>query len=424
MKIRWRGQISINKTLALWIIFACALPALGQEKRMTLSDIVRTALERNPGLKAAQSLAEAQKSRIGPEGALPDPVVGLSLKNMGLKEFSVGEEVMSGVGVSFSQAVPFPGKLALKSKIAETRARAAGQEVEVLKLSLIRQVKELYAKLFFYHRSIALLGKKKDLLEQGLRLAETKYAVGRGAQPDIFKGRVEISMVEEMIVSMKGMVSAVEANLNSLLDYPVDSPLGEPEEIALYEFPLELAPVSEAARRGSPLLKTAGIMIEEGEREVEMAKKEFYPNFMIQVGKDFKGPLPDMYEIMVGVEIPLYLKKKQAKLLEESRTRLTGLNHDFRSMKNEVDFMVKESFVMAETAEDVIRLYREKILPQAKLAIESSLANYQVDKVDFLMLLSDINSLYSYETEHARNLSNLWTAAAKIEELTSLEILK
>jgi outer membrane protein TolC len=131
-----------------------------------------------------------------------------------------------------------------------------------------------------------------------------------------------------------------------------------------------------------------------------------------------------MYEIMVGVEVPLYRKKKQSPLLEEARTRLTGLNHDLHSMKNEVDFMVNESFVMAETAEDVIRLYRERILPQAELAVESSLANYQVDRVDFLMLLSDINSLYSYETEYARNLSSLWTAAAKIEELTSLEILK
>ena len=43
-------------------------------------------------------------------------------------------------------------------------------------------------------------------------------------------------------------------------------------------------------------------MILEGETEVKMARKEFLPNFMVQVGKGFKGPLPDMYEIMVGVE--------------------------------------------------------------------------------------------------------------------------
>jgi outer membrane protein TolC len=314
--------------------------------------------------------------------------------------------------------------LALKSKIAETRARVGEEDVRVARLSLLREVKEIYAKLFFYQRSIDLLEKKKGLLEKALSLAETKYAVGRGAQPDIFKGRVEISMVEEMLVSMRGMASALKVNLNSLLDYPADRPVGEPEEIPFYEFPLELGPLGEAARRDSPLLRSAGLMVEEGEQEVELAQKEFYPNFMIQAGKDFKGRLPDMYEIMVGVEVPLYRKKKQSPLLEEARTRLTGLNHELRSMENEVDFMVHENFVMAETAEEVIRLYRERILPQAELAVESSLANYQVDRVDFLMLLSDVNSLYSYETEYARNLSSLWAATAKIEELTSLEILK
>ncbi|MEW5902652.1 MAG: TolC family protein, partial [Acidobacteriota bacterium] len=266
----------MKKPIAVFSLLIFAFSANAQEeKRLTLDELVRSALERNPKLKAAQSLAEAQKLRIGPEGALPDPVVGLSFKNMGLKGITIGEEVMSGIGFSFAQAVPFPGKLALRSKIAETRARVAEEDIRVVRLSLLRQVKELYAKLFFYKRSIALLGKKKDLLEKALRLAETKYAVGRGAQPDIFKGRVEISMIEEMIVSMKGMVSALEANLNSLLDYPGDRPLGEPEEIPFYAFPLELAPVSEAARKDSPLLKTAGLMVEEGEREVEMAKKEF-----------------------------------------------------------------------------------------------------------------------------------------------------
>jgi outer membrane protein TolC len=414
----------MKRTTAISALLVLAFSAFGQEDRTTLDRLINSALERNPKLKAAQSLAEAQKPRIKSEGALPDPVIGLSFKNMGLKEITIGEEVMSGVGISFSQAVPFPGKLALRSKIAETRAAIAAEDVRTVRLSLLREVKELYAQIFFYKKSIALLEKKKSLLEKALRFAETKYAVGRGAQPDIFKGRVEISMIEEMIVSMSGMVASLQANLNSLLDYPGDRPWGELEEIPFYEFPLELSPVSEAARRDSPILKAAGLMVEEGEREVEMAQKEFYPNFMIQAGKDFKGRLPDMYEIMVGVEIPLYAKKKQAPLLESSRARLTGLRHDLHSMKNEVDFMVNENFVMAETAEDIIRLYREKILPQAELAVESSLANYQVDKVDFLMLLSDINSLYSYQSEYFRNLTNLWTAAAKIEELTSLEILK
>jgi outer membrane protein TolC len=164
-------------------------------------------------------------------------------------------------------------------------------------------------------------------------------------------------------------------------------------------------------------------MIEEGETEVKMAKKEYYPNFMIQVGKGFKGRLPDMYEAMVGVEIPLYAGRKQAPLLEEAVFRLSSSRNDYADMRNEVGFMVTESYTMARTAGDLAGLYKNRILPEARLAYESSLANYETGKVDFLMLISDITNLFTYETEYVRNLSTLWSSASRLEELTSLELM-
>jgi cobalt-zinc-cadmium efflux system outer membrane protein len=126
---------------------------------------------------------------------------------------------------------------------------------------------------------------------------------------------------------------------------------------------------------------------------------------------------------MVGVEIPLYAKRKQSNLLEESVSRLSSSRNDYASMRNEIGFMVTESYTMARTAGDLVGLYKTRLLPQARLAYESSLANYQTGKVDFLMLISDITNLFTYETEYVRNLSSLWSAAAKLEELTSLELI-
>jgi cobalt-zinc-cadmium efflux system outer membrane protein len=165
-------------------------------------------------------------------------------------------------------------------------------------------------------------------------------------------------------------------------------------------------------------------MIRENSLGVDMAKKEYYPNFMVQAGKEFKGALPDMYEFMIGIEIPLFYKKKQAHLVEESVSRLSGAREDRRSMSSELNAMLGESFIMAKTAESQIRLYRDKIIPQSALALESSLAGYQVNKVDFLMVLSDINTLISTRMELIKNRTNLWSAAARIEELSAIEIIK
>ena len=414
----------MKKFLTMVLLMASALGGFGQEGRLDLKQLVHSALERNPRIKSFQRQAEAQKFRIAPEGALPDPVIGLSLKNMGLDRLTVGDEVMSGVGVSMSQMIPFPGKLRLKSEMASKRALQSEQGLRLARLSLIREVKDLYAKIFYYEKALALLERKRGILENALKLAEVKYSLGKGSQSDIFKAQVEISGIQEMKLSMDQMLQASRANINSLLDLPAENPLGHPQEIPFYELKLSLEELREASLKNSPAIKEAELMVEENQVGVKMARKEFYPNFMLQAGKDFKGRLMDMYEVMVGVEIPLYYKKKQAKLLEESLAKLESSKNDSSSMKNEVGFMLNENFLMARTAGNLVRLYRERIIPQASLALESSLANYQVDKVDFLMLLSDISSLVSFEMESVKNLAALWSSTAKIEELISLEILK
>src|SRR4030067_206483 len=125
------------------VVLMVAGASLAQDATVRLDDLVRTALERNPRLKALGHVAEAQKFRIAPEKALPDPVLSFGIKNMGIDRWTVGQEVVSGVGVSVAQAIPFPGKLRLKGEMATQRALQADESVRAAKLSLVREIKDL-----------------------------------------------------------------------------------------------------------------------------------------------------------------------------------------------------------------------------------------------------------------------------------------
>jgi cobalt-zinc-cadmium efflux system outer membrane protein len=403
-------------------IMILAGSSVGQETALDLDDLVSRAVGQNPGIKALGDSVSASKFSIKPAGALPDPVIGFGFKNMST-HWTVGEEVMSEVSLSFSQMFPFPGKQRLKADIASIRSLQTEENLKAAKLTLVREIKDLYAKLYYYQRSADLLHRKKDVLEKALELAELKYSVGTGAQPDIFRAQVELSGIEDMLLNMGQMITTTTANINALLDLPADNPLGLAREIPFYALTADLDTLRQKAEEKSPRLEEARLMIKEGETEVEMAKKEFYPNFMVQVGKGFKGPIPDMYEFMVGVEIPLWAGKKQSPLLDEAASRLSSGRNGYASMRNDVGFMVTESYTMARTSGDLAALYKDRILPQARLAYESSLANYQTGKVDFLMLISDITNLFTYQTEYVRNLSSLWSSAARLEELTALELI-
>jgi outer membrane protein TolC len=403
------------------ILLPALLPA--QESALRLDDLLKQALERNPKIRAAGFEADASSFRIPQEKSLPDPMVGLGLKNMGFPEFTVGKEVESGIGLSFSQAIPFPGKLRLKGEIAEKAFERQKQIRNSVILGVLKDVKTAYFELYALHKSIAILQEQKALLQKALELTETMYSVGSGVQSDVLKAHVEVSRMDEMITPMAEMIKALNARINLLLDLPADRPLGMPQDQGVESLPMPLEEIKKAAEANSPMVKEASLLIEEGAKMVDLSRKERSPNFVLGGGWDFKGRLTGMYEVMVGVEIPLYLKTKQAKMLEESLARLESSRNGLNSTKNDVTFMLTEDYLKARSAGSLIGLYKDRIIPLAALTVESSLAGYQVGKTDFLALLSDINTLFSYKMAYYRELVGLWSSIARMEENSAMEIV-
>lgn len=414
----------MKKSALLCFLLLLSASLAAQENPLRLDDLLNRALERNPKIKSVELEAKASSFRIPQQKTLPDPMIGFTLKNMGFPGFTIGQEVMSGIGFSFSQAIPFPGKLRLKGEIAE-KAFARKEEVRnATVLSVLKEVKTLYFELYSLQKSLIILREQKALLQKASELTETKYAVGNGVQSDVLKARVEISRMDEMITPMAEMIKSLSARLNLLLDSPPDTPLGMPQDQNVDHLPVSLEDLRSAALENSPMLKEASLMVEEGGKMVDLAKKELSPNFVIEGGWEYKGRLPSMYEIMIGVEVPLYRKTKQSKMLEESLALHQSSRSGLASAKNDVASMVTEEYLKAKSAETLIQLYKEKIIPQASLTVESSLANYQVNKTDFLALLSDINTYFSYQLAYTKQLAGLWSSIAALEEYSAKAIVK
>jgi outer membrane protein TolC len=413
----------MKKRALLYLLISFPALLFAQESTLRLDDLLKVAQERNPRIKSSGLDAKASSFRIPQERSLPDPMVNFDLKNMGFPKFTIGQEVMSGVGISFSQAIPFPGKLRLKGEIAEKAFERQNEVRNAVVLSVLKDVKTAYFELYALHKSIAILQEQKALLEKALELTETKYSVGNGVQSDVLKAKVEISRMDEMITPMTEMIKSLKAQINLLLDFPADRPLGMPQDQGVESLPVSLEEIKKAAEVNSPMLKEASLMVEEGGKMVDLSRKELSPNFVVGGGWEFKGQLPSMYEVMVGFEIPLYRKTKQSKMLEESLARLESSKSGFDSAKNDLTFMVTEDYLKARSSENLIKLYKEKIIPQASLTVESSLASYQVNKTDFLALLADINTYFSYQMAYYRELTGLWTSIARLEEFSAKEIV-
>jgi outer membrane protein TolC len=418
-------KYAILLVVLLPLLAAGGQPAASEEPVFTLNDLLNEALRRNPDVLAAQKKYEAAKARPSQEGSLPDPTLSLGYRNTGnpVPFTSIGEDPMANAGVSFSQELPFPGKLKLRGQMAEQEAAAALQDYQTARLRLVSRLKAGYFQLNYLYKAEESLEKNKDLLQKFARITESRYSVGQGQQQDILKAQVEVSLMLGRLRKLEQEKQSLKAELNSLLNRPPEAPLGRPADTPKPELRATLDELYARAGKDSPLLKREQAMVERSQFGLDLARRDYYPDFGVMGGYFNSGRFPAMYEFRFDVKVPLYFWRKQRVAVEEQTANLSAARHQYESMGRMLNFGVKEAYLAAQASDDLLKLYSGAILPQSTLALESSVSSYQVGAVDFLTLLTNLRTVLDYEVMYYEELAAFEKALARLEELTGASLL-
>jgi outer membrane protein, heavy metal efflux system len=409
---------------ALAIVTAAA--ALGQPlpHRERLDDLIQEALNRNPEIVAAQKRYEASRQRPTQESTLPDPMLSLGWNSSGnpLPGAGIGREPTANAGLMFSQPVPFPGKLKLRGAMAGKEAEAEFQQYQSAQLSVVARLKQAYYRLHYTYAAEDVLAHNRDLLNKMLRVTEARYSVGKAAQQDVFKAQTQISIVETRLVRLEQERRGREAELNSVLNRAPDTPIGRPADIAENPPPATLDELYAAARENSPMLRRDQKMIERTELAVNLARKEFYPDFALNAGYYYMGSMPPMYMFRADVNIPLYSWRKQRAGVAEQTANLSGARRTYEATEQALAFRIKDDYLMAAAAQKLMEIYSKTVVPQASLALESSLATYETGTVDFLSVLSNFSMVLDYELNYYEEQLNWLLALSRLEEMTGRKL--
>jgi outer membrane protein TolC len=163
-------------------------------------------------------------------------------------------------------------------------------------------------------------------------------------------------------------------------------------------------------------------MIEEGRIKIALAQREYRPDIGVSYMYQQRSALPDMNGVTFSVNIPVFYKNKQRQGVAEATENLLGAEKMRDNRLNEVRFELKQQYLSAKASERLLTLYSKGVVPQSSLALESSMASYQVGNVDFLSLLANFTTLLNYETDYYRQLADYQTALARIEALTGSDV--
>lgn len=391
-----------------------------------LTELLDEAEKHNPQVEAARQNWQAARQVPTQVSTLPDPQFNLQHLSVGSPRPFAGytNSDFAYIGLGVSQDIPYPGKLKLRGEITKREADVSQQQVETVRRAVLAGVKSTYFQLAYLSKTLAILQQDGELLHQVEQAADARYRSGMGKQQDILQAQLQKTKLVREIALHHLEVGKLEARLKELLNRPQDSPDIEPGSLAESPLVQTYDELLTAAKAQSPELAGAQKMIEKQSLQVDLARKDFYPDFNVQYMWQRTDPTQfrAYYMLSFGVRVPLYRGRKQKPELAQAHSEELRARSEFETQAQQLASELRAQYVIAQQTAELLKIHRDGLAPQARASFQSGLAAYQSNKQDFQPVLTAFLDVLHVDEEYWQNLANYETAVARLEQITGLAL--
>ena len=392
----------------------------------SLQDLLAEGERNNPQIEAARQGWEAAKQIPSQVSTLPDPQFNLQQVNVGSPRPFAGytNSDFAYIGLGVSQDLPYPGKLRLRGEMAKKDADVTQQQYESVRRSVLAGIKSAYFQLAYLSRTLGILESDGQLLEQVEKAADARYRSGLGTQQEMLQAQLEQTKLLREITMHHLEVAKAQAQIKQLLNRPQPSSDIETSELPETPLPYGFDELLAAMKSQNPDISGAQEMVEKQKLQIDLAHKDFYPDFNVQYMWQRTDPAQfrAYYMLSVGVRVPIYHNRKQRPELAEAEAELSRSRSESDARTQQVAFELRTEFDTAEKTAELLKVYRDGLLPQTRSAFQSGLAAYQNNKQDFQGLLASFLDVLHLDEEYWQNVADRETALAHLEELTGLSL--
>ena len=382
--------------------------------------LVAEAMRQSPLIAAARNHWRAQEKVPIQVSTLPDPEIALQHFTVGSPQPFSGYETSDFyyTGFGATQEIPGLGKLGLRAKQAHKDADYARAAYEVAQRSVAEKVREACFNLFYLGKAAAILRENRIELQRIERVTEEGYRVGRGIQQDVTKAQLQMTAILREIEMNRDQIDQQQAELKSIVGREIDSHEIQIGELKPSQFDLDAPRIRSLVAAESPDLRMALAMSARSSDSLELARRDYWPDFSLGYMYQKTGPhLRDYYMLSVGAKVPLYFWRKQKPAVEQAALEKEAANDQVRAARLEADSGVERQIVAIRTANRIIALYRDGLIPQSTATRAAALSAYSSGKVDFQTLLSAVIDVLNLNQEYYRAIADREIAIAKLKQI-------
>lgn len=415
--------MNVVSLLTATLVLATAFSAFGQTPAASpptpLSQLLAEAEANNPQVSAADHEARAARQIAPQVTTLPDPKITYQQFSVGSPKPFAGytNSDFAYIGIGASQELPYPGKLRARGVVAERDADTKQAEVEVTKTSLADSVKADYLQLAYLQQTLGILRQNESVLDQLIQDATAHYQVGQGMQQDVLQAQVNRTKIVKEITMHHQQMGQAQAHLKALLNRDQGSPEIVTDD--LIESPLKHTAneLLAAVRENNPQIQVDASSIQRQDAQVASAKREGKPDF--EVGYMYQNTdrrYRDYYVFTFNVRLPR--KKRVDAEIAEATERRAESEQTLDAHLQQQLAEVQQEYVKATSDEELLKEYRDGLIPQSDAAYRATLSAYASNREPFIHVLSYFTDVLNLKLEYAETLEDHEAALAHLESLT------
>jgi outer membrane protein TolC len=393
-----------------------------------LHNLERVAVAQNKRLQELALEYRAAVARSHYVDELPDPRFEANVFGNPIETAAGSQRAV----LSISQAVPWLRRLKAEHQRAVFEACAVAAEYRAERLRIITGVRVGWYSLYILERQIATAEANQELIESLVSLANARIATGDASQGDVLLGTLELSKLEQRLLTYRRRRAGVQSEVNRLLSRPAETPIVVPDRIEPLAPELNADRIYALAAQSQPMIEAARLRTTATRWGIEVARLQRRPEITYAVSyfptdgnRLMTDPAVDAGEdpwsVGARMTLPIWDEKYDA-IRNEAIWRHHAASSSVEQLLDRYESEILDQTAEVERAVETARLYDSTILPQARQTLNADQEAYSNGVVEFDRVVRDYRNLLTLELGFFQALGDLAIANARLSEAAGREI--
>ena len=371
----------LSRLAGISLIVVAGASGVRADSVLTLAAAERLAFERAPALARERANVAASAERVVSQGRLPDPQLILGALNVPADSYSFRQEDMTMTMVGVRQTFPPGDTLGARTRRAEREHEREEARLENERRDLLRQVRATWLELYYAEQGERLLQATRRLAQRDLEAAEARFRAAQDTQRAVLRARQALARIDEREPMLHAASERARANLMRWIGQDARAPLPE----ALPTLP---TPAAGFEPERHPEWLAARAELGATQAEVDMARQEYKPGWMLDLSYGFRRPMPDgterpnMVTAMVTFDLPVFRAKRQDRRLAESEAREAAARLDTEDKRRELEAMYDALRAEHAALAARVRVFEKELVPSLLRETEITLSGFAREQTE------------------------------------------